>query len=130
MSFTEQLALNSRRDLALLNVVVRASSGLPYTPLPPEESNNLLVEKNSGRMPGVQQVDVRIARTITIGGAKLVLFGIVTNVFDQINPTNVWAYTGLPLDAGPSYSRTRDRMRNPENVDVRRTIQVGVRLDF
>lgn len=113
-----------------INVVVRASSGLPYTPLPPEESNNLLVEKNSGRMPGVEQVDVRIARTIAIGGAKLVLFGIATNIFDQTNPTNVWAYTGLPLDAGPSYSRTRDRMRNPENVDVRRTIQVGVRLDF
>jgi outer membrane receptor protein involved in Fe transport len=113
-----------------VNIVVRASTGLPYTPLPPEESNSLLVEKNSGRMPGVQRVDVRLARTIDIGDAKLVLFCIVNNVLDQINATSVWAYTGLPLDAGPAYSRTYDRMRNPENVDLRRSIQAGVRLDF
>jgi hypothetical protein len=42
----------------------------------------------------------------------------------------VWATSGDPLDAGPSYSRTRDRMRNPANVDLRRTIQAGIRLDF
>ncbi|HSQ75646.1 MAG TPA: TonB-dependent receptor, partial [Bacteroidota bacterium] len=113
-----------------LNIIVRASSGLPYTPLPTEESNELLVEKNSARMPGVSRVDVRLARTIEIGQVKLVLFGIVNNIFDQINATSVWAYTGLPLDAGPTYSRSLDRMRNPQNVDVRRSIQVGARLDF
>ncbi len=113
-----------------LNVVVRASTGLPYTPQLPEESNDLLVEKNSGRMPGVQRVDVRLARTFDIGDARLVLFCTVNNLFDQLNATNVWATSGLPLDAGPSYSRTYDRMRDPGNVDTRRAIQLGVRLDF
>jgi outer membrane receptor protein involved in Fe transport len=113
-----------------LNVVVRASTGLPYTPLAPDESNTLIIEKNSGRMPSDQRVDMRLSRTFRFEGLKLTLFGIVTNLLDDINALNVWATSGDPLDAGPSYSRTRDRMRVPSNVDVRRSIQAGVRLDF
>jgi len=113
-----------------LNIVVRASSGLPYTPRKPEESNDLLVEKNSGRMPSFQRVDLRLSRFISISNLKLTLFAIVNNLFDQINATSVWDTSGNPLDAGPTYNRTRDRMRNPSNVDNRRSIQCGIRVDF
>ncbi len=113
-----------------LNIVVRASTGLPYTPQAPDESNTLLIEKNSGRMSSDQRVDLRLSRTIRFADFKVTLFGIVNNVFDDINALNVWATSGDPLDAGPSYSRTRDRMRVPSNVDIRRSIQAGIRLDF
>jgi len=113
-----------------MNIVVRASSGLPYTPQKPDESNTLLVEKNSERMPAYQRVDLRLSRAFQVAGAKFTLFVIANNVFDRINATSVWSTSGLPLDAGPSYSRTRDRMRNPSNVDLRRSIQAGLRLDF
>jgi outer membrane receptor protein involved in Fe transport len=113
-----------------MNLVVRASSGLPYTPEKPDESNSLLVEKNSERMPSYQRVDLRLSRGFAVVGVKLTVFAIVNNLFDNINALTVWATSGDPLDAGPSYSRTRDRMRNPANVDLRRTIQAGIRLDF
>jgi len=113
-----------------LNVVVRASSGLPYTPQAPEESNDLLVEKNSGQMPTVERVDVRLARSFYVGDLKFTMFAIANNIFDRINATSVWNTSGAPLDAGPAYNRTRDRMRNPSNVDTRRLIQVGIRMDF
>lgn len=113
-----------------ITFVVRASSGLPYTPLPSAEANNLLVEKNSGRMPSAERIDLRISRTLNIAATKFTIFAIVNNLFDKTNATSVWNTSGDPLDAGPTYSRTRDRMMNPQNIDIRRSIQLGVRLDF
>ena len=113
-----------------LNVVVRVSSGLPYTPQTPDQSNSLLEEKNSERMPSNQRIDLRASRTFKLGDMRFTLFAIINNVFDDINALSVWATSGDPLDAGPTYSRTRDRMRNPSNVDIRRSIQAGIRLDF
>ena len=113
-----------------LNVVVRATSGLPYTPQKPDESNSLLEEKNSERMPPYQRVDLRLSKAVTIAPLKLTVFAMVNNLFDNINAQSVWPTSGDPLDAGPTYSRTRDRMRNPGNVDIRRSIQAGIRLDF
>jgi hypothetical protein len=81
-------------------------------------------------MSSDQRVDLRLSKTIRFADVKVTLFGIVNNVLDEINALNVWATSGDPLDAGPSYSRTRDRMRVPSNVDIRRSIQAGIRLDF
>jgi len=125
----EIAGVNPLEDMSI-TFVVRASSGLPYTPVPSEEANDLLVEKNSGRMPAVERVDFRISRSFDIMSTKFSVFAIVNNVFDIINATNVWDTSGNPLDAGPTYSRTRDRMRNPQYVDIRRSIQLGLRLDF
>jgi hypothetical protein len=113
-----------------ITLVLRASSGLPYTPVPSEEANDLLVEKNSGRMPSVQRVDLRISRMFSIADMRYTIFAIVNNVFDKLNAVNVWDTSGNAWDAGPTYSRTRDRMKNPQYMDVRRSIQMGVRLDF
>jgi outer membrane receptor protein involved in Fe transport len=123
------LGVHPLEDISL-NVIVRATSGLPYTPQKPDESNSLLEEKNSERMPPYQRIDLRISKAVTIAPLKLTIFAMVNNLTDNINATNVWATSGDPLDAGPTYSRTRDRMRNPGNVDIRRSIQAGIRLDF
>jgi hypothetical protein len=117
-------------DNISVNVVVRATSGQPYTPQKPDESNALLEEKNSERMPPYQRVDLRISKGVTFAQLKFTLFATINNVFDNINALDVWATSGDPLDAGPTYSRTRDRMRNPNYVDIRRSIQAGIRFDF
>ena len=81
-------------------------------------------------MPPYQRVDLRVSKGVTIAQLKLTIFAMVNNLFDNINTLNVWPTSGDPLDAGPTYSRTRDRMRNPNYVDIRRSIQAGIRLDF
>ncbi len=113
-----------------INFIISASSGLPYTPRPIEESEELIVEKNSGRMPSIENVDVRISKRIDLAGTKLYLFATIDNLFDKLNPVNVWSATGDPWDAGPTTSRTPDRQRNPNNIDDRRDVRLGIRFDF
>lgn len=113
-----------------LNLVVKYMSGLPYTPVATGESEALIIEKNSDRMPAFNQVDLKLTRSFDIVSSKLTFFLIVTNLFDAINATTVWSTSGDPLDAGPTYNRTEDRMRNPSNIDVRRSVQLGARFDF
>lgn len=113
-----------------LNLIFRFESGLPYTPTKPDESDQLQIEKNSGRMPDIQRVDLRISKNLDFSGLKLTIFGIVNNLFDRLNPRDVWSTTGDPWEAGPSYTRTNDRMRDPSSIDIRRSIQLGIRLDF
>ncbi len=112
-------------------LVARYSSGLPYTPRPTEESEGLIVDRNSNNMAATQQVDLRFLKMFPLLGAtKLSLFLSVLNVFDSINPVNVWSTSGDPWDAGPTSSRTLDRQRNPSNIGLRRTIKLGIRFDF
>jgi hypothetical protein len=54
----------------------------------------------------------------------------MTNLLDAINPQLVWTATGDPWDGGPITQNTPDRQRNPGNIDLRRRIQVGVRIDL
>lgn len=113
-----------------LNLIFKYESGLPYTPTKPDESDALKIEKNSGRMPDIMQVDLRVSKLINISGLKLTLFGIVNNLFDKLNPLQVWSTTGKPWDAGPSYTRSDDRMKDPSRMDTRRAVQLGIRFDF
>ncbi|MGD8780295.1 MAG: TonB-dependent receptor [Ignavibacteria bacterium] len=113
-----------------VNFIIYVASGLPYTPRPIEENDDLNVEKNSGRMPSVQQVDLRISKGFNLGFTKLYVFTIIDNLFDEINAVDVWSATGDAWDAGPTSSRTLDRQRNPANTDQRRSVKLGVRFDF
>jgi outer membrane receptor protein involved in Fe transport len=112
------------------NFVIQIASGLPYTPNTLEDGNQLIVEKNSGRKGGVTQVDLRLERIIRIADVRFSAFLKVTNLFDAINPQLVWTATGDPWDGGPITQNTPDRQRNPGSVDVRRRIQVGIRIDL
>lgn len=113
-----------------INIIFKYESGLPYTPTKPDESDALRLEKNSGRMPDITRVDLRLSKYINFSGLKLTLFGIVNNLFDQLNPRDVWSTTGEPWEAGPSYTRSDDRMKDPSSMDIRRSVQLGIRLDF
>jgi len=112
------------------NFVVQVASGLPYTPNTFESGDQLVVEKNSGRKAGTAQIDMRVERVIPVAGVKLSAFVKITNLLDAVNTQLVWTATGDPWDAGPITQNTPDRQRNPANVDVRRRIQVGVRIDL
>lgn len=113
-----------------LNLILRFESGLPYTPTKPDETDALRIEKNSGRMPDTKRVDFRLSKNFDVSGFRLTFFGIVNNLFDWLNARSVWSTTGEPWEAGPSYTRTDDRMRDPSAVDMRRSVQLGIRLDF
>ncbi len=113
-----------------LNLILRFESGLPYTPTKPDETDVLRIEKNSGRMPDTKRVDFRLSKNFEVSGLRLTFFGIVNNLFDWLNARSVWSTTGEPWEAGPSYTRTDDRMRDPSALDIRRTVQLGIRLDF
>ncbi len=111
--------------------IFRAQTGLPYTPNPTEESEGLIVPKNSATMPSMNQLDFRYTRFFNFGKTtRLTLFISALNIFDTINTLNVWSTTGDPWDAGPTSSRSLDRQMNPSNVGPRRMVQAGVRLDF
>jgi hypothetical protein len=112
------------------NFVIQISSGLPYTPNTLEDGDQLIVEKNSGRKGGVSQIDMRLERIIKISDVRFSAFLKVTNLFDTINPQYVWTATGDPWDGGRITQNTPDRQRNPANIDIRRRIQVGVRIDL
>jgi outer membrane receptor protein involved in Fe transport len=112
------------------NIVVQTASGLPYTPNYAEEGDQLIVEKNSARKGATYQVDLRVERWVPLFGLKVSAFLTVFNLFDTINPQLVWAATGDAWDAGVRSVNTPDRQRNPGNVDVRRRIQAGVRIDL
>ena len=112
------------------NFVIQVASGLPYTPNTLEDGDQLIVEKNSGRKGGFTQIDMRLERIIRIADVRFSAFLIITNLFDAINPQLVWTATGDPWDGGLITQNTPDRQRNPGNVDVRRRIQVGIRIDL
>jgi outer membrane receptor protein involved in Fe transport len=112
------------------NIVLQMASGLPYTPNNTEEGDQLIVEKNSGRKGSTYQFDLRVERWISLYDVKFSAFIKVANLFDTINPQLVWAATGDPWDGGIRTANTPDRQRNPGNVDLRRRIQAGVRIDL
>lgn len=113
-----------------LNAVLQVASGLPYTPNTLEEGDQLIVEKNSGRKGNTMQLDMRLERIFNVSDFRFSVFLKVTNLFDEINPQLVWTATGDPWDAGITSQNTPDRQRNPGNIDVRRRIQAGVRIDL
>jgi outer membrane receptor protein involved in Fe transport len=112
------------------NFVIQIASGLPYTPNTLEDGDQLVVEKNSGRKGGTSQIDMRLERIVKIADVRFSAFLRITNLFDTINPQLVWTATGDPWDGGPITQNTPDRQRNPANIDVRRSIQVGIRIDL
>lgn len=113
-----------------LNMIFRFESGLPYTPTKPDETDALRIEKNSGRMPDTKRIDLRFSKYFEFSGLRFTLLLTINNLLDELNARTVWSTTGDPWEAGPSYTRTDDRMRDPSALDTRRFVQLGIRLDF
>lgn len=112
------------------NFLLRAASGLPYTPSSRDPDATVEPEKNSARKGWTRQLDVRLNKRVRFGKANLNFYLRVENVFDHINVLRVWSRTGKPWDEGPTSNYSNDRQANPENVDIRRTIRVGIIIRF
>lgn len=81
-------------------------SGLPYTP--EDLRGNRLGDENSARMPSYWNVDWNFSRRIALGPLNMILSGLITNLFNTTQVTNVYVTTGDPDDHGdpePSLSQ-------------------------
>jgi hypothetical protein len=99
--FPTDVAFIPARD-ANGSVMFTYGSGLPYTPREIRKLNagRKTAEQNSARMPPRVNTDVNAAKSFRVGGLRLGLNVIVTNLFN--NQTIQWVYgaTGLPDDDG------------------------------
>jgi outer membrane receptor protein involved in Fe transport len=73
-------------------------SGVPYTP--EDLRGNKLGDENSARMPGYVNVDMNFSRRIKLGPVNMMLTGMIENLFNTEQVTNVYVTTGEPDDHG------------------------------
>ncbi|OYD17045.1 hypothetical protein CH333_02095 [candidate division WOR-3 bacterium JGI_Cruoil_03_44_89] len=109
------------------NLLVEASSGLPYTPY---VGLGLYVEENSARMPWTTEVNLRLEKDIPFfRGISSRFFVEGNNIFDHINPLYVYSRTGDPWDAGwGGLGTSPDAVKDPSNVGKRREVRCGFKL--
>ncbi len=86
---------------ALLNVVLNAHSGEPYTPR--TLKGELAGDLNSERLPWYHSTDLKFSKNFQIAGKKLAFTVEVLNVFNVKNIIDVYSTTGKPDDAGTLY---------------------------
>jgi outer membrane receptor protein involved in Fe transport len=113
-----------------MNILYTAASGLPYTPSSRDPDASIEPEKNSARKPGVSQLDLRISKEIYWWKTVFNVYLRVQNLFDNINVLRVWTATGKPWDQGPTSNYPKDRQANPESVDIRRMVYLGLIVRF
>ncbi|MBN2365061.1 MAG: TonB-dependent receptor [Calditrichaeota bacterium] len=123
------LGVNPLGDFSM-NFLLTAAAGLPYTPTSRDPDATIAPEKNSARKPGVNQLDLRITKDIHVWNTIFRFYVRGENVLDRINVVRVWTATGKAWDGGPTSNYPKDRQANPESVDVRRRIYLGLIVRF
>jgi outer membrane receptor protein involved in Fe transport len=110
-----------------LNLIFRASSGLPYTPY---VDPTVRIDVNSGRKPWISTFDFRAQKLIKFGGVSTALFLEVTNLFDTQNVSFVYSRTGKPFDNGQPglVGSSPDANYNPTHVGPPRIIKLGTQI--
>ena len=110
-----------------LNLIFRASSGLPYTPY---VDPTVRIDVNSGRKPWISTFDFRAQKLITFGGVSTAFFLEVTNLFDTQNVSFVYSRTGKPFDNGQPglVGSSPDANYNPAHVGPPRIIKLGAQI--
>lgn len=111
LDFDERHTLNANFDLAFpqdfffvllqefsSSFVFSYHSGHPYTPF--DLRGNRLGDENSARMTGFWNVNWNFSRQISIGPLNMILNGMIFNLFDTEQVTNVYRTTGEPDDHG------------------------------
>lgn len=111
LDFDQRHTLNANFDLEMpedftfiplqnfnSSVVFTYSSGHPYTP--EDLKGNQIGDENSARMPGYWNVDLRFSRLFKLGPARLVVKGLLTNLFNTEQIVNVYPTSGKPDDHG------------------------------
>jgi outer membrane receptor protein involved in Fe transport len=111
------------------NIVVRASSGYPYTPTPGGRVISY-IEKNSARMPATYSIDLQISKEWKLGPALFAAFVEALNLTDHKNVTYVYSDTGEPdVSYGPPVP-SQDYVHDPSNYGPPRRIRLGARVSF
>jgi hypothetical protein len=110
-----------------LNFIIKANSGLPYTPY---VDPTVRIDVNSARKPWTSTVDLRALKTIPLGAMSLGLFLEITNLFNTENVLYVYPRTGKPFDTGLSglVGSSPDADHNPTYVGPPRIIKIGAQF--
>jgi hypothetical protein len=126
---------------ANLTLTLSARSGLPYTPtLNFTGVGDQQLEQNSGRAPGVINVNLLAGKDFNLRNLRWGVFARVTNLFDFLNCQQVYPSTGR-CDGGTvdqSARRTGNTangftstfLDRPQFYAARRQINMGARVSF
>ncbi|MFQ6676386.1 MAG: TonB-dependent receptor domain-containing protein [Fidelibacterota bacterium] len=114
-------------ELWSFSFIFSYQSGYPYTPV---TGSRLTGEPMSARTPARFRVDADIQRSFWVYGMKLGLFARVLNLLDRLNPLTVYSSTGSPTEPDPVSSGYSTQFDRPDFFDIRRQIDLGVRLEF
>ncbi len=109
------------------SLIVRASSGAPYTPSGRDIG---FVEKNSLRSPGIYNLDFMIGKEIEFdSNLRFRLFAEILNLTDHRNVLYVYGDTGDP-DYTTVGGYSTEYMQDPSNYGPPRSIRLGFTMRF
>jgi outer membrane receptor protein involved in Fe transport len=119
----------SNPDRYELGVLVRISSGQPYTPSLGLGGFSGSVEPNSGRKPNTLIVDLRGDHRVSLGGFPVRGFARVFNLFDtRFDNGTVFEDSGDPYYSS-NPAKDQDRLLDPTRFYAPRRIEVGLTLN-
>lgn len=111
----------------LFGLVLRGSSGYPYTPTGRDIG---FVERNSERYPITYTLDLFARKSFELGGGhELSVFANITNLTDRRNARNIYTDTGEP-DSFVSRPQSEEWILNPNNWFSPRVTNFGLRYSF
>lgn len=108
------------------NFLLRAASGLPYTP---SGRDMAFVPKNEARMPGNYSLDVQIIKEFKLDPLVIGVFLEVLNLTNSKNPRFVYSDTGQP-DFTLTGNHSKEYMDDPSNYYPPRQVRLGGRISF
>ncbi|MDP2362266.1 MAG: TonB-dependent receptor [Ignavibacteria bacterium] len=109
------------------SLILRASSGAPYTPSGRDIG---FVEKNSLRSPGIYNIDFMIGKEFEFDSKlRFRLFAEILNLTDHRNVIYVYGDTGDPefTEVG---GHSDEYMRDPSNFGPTRSVRLGFTMRF
>ena len=125
-----------------LSFIVRARSGLPFTPQQDDTGLGLAAPNrrtvNSERGPATFEVDVQAQKGFNLNNVRYALYAQVTNLFDRVNCIQVSPQSGectsgafdfLNRRAGNA-SNSSTAIDRPQRIGPSRSIRTGVRVQF
>ena len=109
------------------SLIVRASSGAPYTPSGRDIG---FVEKNSLRSPGIYIIDFMIGKEFEFASnLRFRLFAEILNLTDHRNVLYVYGDTGDP-DFTSVGNHSAEYMQDPSNYGPPRSVRLGFTIRF
>ena len=111
------------------DLVIRASSGEPYTPTLLGRTVTF-IQKNSGRMPTTYSIDLEISKEWKIGPTMFTAFAEILNLTDHRNVLYVYSDTGEPDVTQAPPLPSIEYMQDPSNFGPPRRIRLGARFRF